>query len=294
MPPKVVSMGSKVAIVDLSEDNTQPFMQALKLIGSINDLNTAKRSVVVKVGVFDPKAENHATVSVVNAIINGFDKAPKIYLAESDNYRGTGLERLQIWKELFSERVVPFNLSTDQNTRKIKIADEEMDFSHILFKPNVLVSTHVLRSFEKGSILKNLFGLVPDPKKARFHKNLVTVLLDAYEAVGGIDLAILDGTYRYHNAGDMPHASPDDTRNRRKTDIIIVGRDAIAVETVGAILAGLKPEEMPIIQQAINRGLGEGDINKIEILGTSLETLKDRFASQSPTPKKRTRAKKRA
>jgi len=287
-------MVSKVAIVELGQDGTQSFRHALELIGKIDDLNTAKRSVVIKVGVFDPEAQNHTTVSVVNAIINGFDKAPKIYLAESDNYRGTGLERLQLWKELFSERVMPFNLSTDTDTRKVKIADEEMGFSHILFKPNVLVSTHVLRSFDKGSILKNLFGLVPDPKKARFHKNLVTVLLDTYEAVGGIDLAVLDGTYRYANAGNMPHAGPDDTRNRWKPNIILVGRDAIAVETVGATLAGLNPEKMPIIQEAVNRGLGEGNINKIEILGASLETLKERLASPSTIPKRRTSTKKKS
>jgi len=286
-------MVSKVAVVDLGQDAVGSFKQALELIGKIDDLNTAERPLTIKVGVFDPEAQNHTTVDVANAIINSFDKAPKIYLAESDNYRGTGLERLQLWKQLFSERVVPFNLSADTNTRKVKIADEEMNFSHILFKPNILVSTHVLRSFEKGSILKNLFGLVPDPKKARFHKNLVTVLLDAYEAVGGIDLAILDGTYRYKEAGNMPHAKRDDTMNRWKPNIIIVGRDAIAVETVGASLVGLEPEKMPIIQEAVNRGLGEGNIDKIEILGLSLETLKERLASPSTAPKRMSAKKKK-
>jgi uncharacterized protein (DUF362 family) len=150
----------------------------------------------------------------------------------------------------------------------------------------------VLRSFEKGSILKNLFGLVPDPKKARFHKNLVTVLLDAYEAVGGIDLAVLDGTYRYKEAGNMPHAKRDDTMNRWKPNIILVGRDAIAVETVGATLVGLEPEKMPIIQEAVNRGLGEGNIDKIETLGLSLETLKERLASPSTVTKRMSVKKK--
>jgi len=285
-------MVSKVAVVDLGQDAVGSFKHALELIGKIDDLNTAERPVTIKVGVFDPEAQNHTTVNVVNALIKGFDKTPKIYLAESDNYRGTGLERLQLWKELFSERIVPFNLSTDTNTRKVKIADEEMNFSHILFKPNVLVSTHVLRSFEKGSILKNLFGLVPDPKKARFHKNLVTVLLDAYEAVGGIDLAVLDGTYRYKEAGNMPHAKRDDTMNRWKPNIILVGRDAIAVETVGATLVGLEPEKMPIIQEAVNRGLGEGNIDKIETLGLSLETLKERLASPSTVTKRMSVKKK--
>jgi uncharacterized protein (DUF362 family) len=278
-------MPSKVAIVEFNEDVRGSFEQALKLIGNIDDLNTTERVVTIKVGVFDHRAETHSTVSVVDAIINGFNKAPRIFLAESDNYRGKGLERLQIWKELFTERVVPFNLSDDTNTRKVKIADEEINFSHILFKPNVLVSTHVLRGFEKGSILKNLLGLIPDAKKARFHKKLETVLLDVYEVIGGIDLAVLDATYAYRGAGAMPHAGPDSTRYRIRTNTLIAGRDAIAVEAVGATLAGLNPDKMPVIQEAVKRGLGEGCLEKIEILGTPIEIVKEKFSSAMKTLK---------
>jgi len=278
-------LSSKVAIVEFDEDVEEALRRAFELIGKIDDLNTTEKNVAIKVGVFDHKAETHTTVRVVDAIIKSFSKAPKIFVAESNNYRGNGLERLQIWKELFTERVVPFNLSDDTDTRKVKIVDEEIDFSHILFKPNVLVSTHVLRAFEKGSILKNLLGLIPDPKKARFHKKLETVLLDAYEAIGGIDLAVLDGTYTYRGAGAMPHAGPDSTRYRIKTNTLVVGRDAVAVETVGATLAGLNPDKMPAIQDAVERDLGEGHLEKIEILGTPVEAAKEKFSSAMKTLK---------
>ncbi len=264
-------MVSKVAVVELDEGVQASFKRALKLIGNIDDLNTSQRSVAVKVGVFDHRAEHHATVSVVDAIVNSFNKAPKIWLAESDNYRGTGTERLQIWKDLFTKRVVPFNLSEDKDTRKVQIAGEEMALSRILFKPNVFVSTHVLRSYDKGSVLKNLFGLTPDRKKARFHKKLEAVLLDAYEAIGGIDLAVLDGTYWHQSV------APTLAHKKVKTNILAVGRDAVAVETVGYALVGLKPEKVPVIKEAVKRGLGEGDISKIEVLGSSLDSLKERF-----------------
>jgi uncharacterized protein (DUF362 family) len=274
-----LDLPSKVALVEFENDIEEALNRALNLIGKIDDLNTKEKTVVIKVGVFDPKAETHSTVDVVNAIIKGFDKAPKIFLAESDNYKGKGLERLQIWKTLFNKRVQPFNLSEDKNTKKVKIADEEIEFSHILFKPNVFVSTHVLRTFEKGSILKNLFGLIPDLEKARFHKKLDTVLLDAYEAIGGIDLAVLDGTYVYRGAGAMPHAGVGGAGYRIRTNTLVVGRDAVAVETVGAALVGMKPEKMPVTQEAIKRGLGEGDIEQIQVLGTPFEDVQERFSS---------------
>lgn len=269
-------MRSKVAVVEFEGSVKKSFERAIELIGRIDDLNTSKRSVVIKVGVFDPEDENHATVSVVDAITRSFSKAPQIFLTESDNYRGTGSERLQIWKELFTERVVPFNLSDDAETKKVKVADEEMRLSHILFKPNVFVSTHVMRGFEKGSVLKNLFGLVPDPKKAKFHKKLDKLLPDICEAIGGIDLAVMDGTYLYKGPGGK---TPTASGYRVKMDTLLVGRDAIAVETVGAVLVGLKPEKMPVLREAVRRGLGEGNLMNIEILGSPFEEIEEKFSA---------------
>jgi len=265
---------SKVAVVEFKEDVEASFKRALKLIGKIDDLNTMERPVVVKLGVYDHKKEHHSTVSVVSAIINSFNLAPQIFLAESDNYLGRGSERLLIWKDLFNKRVVPFNLSDDMNVREVKIADEKIGFSHILFKPNVFVSTHVLRRYEKGSILKNLLGLIPERKKVRFHKKLETVLLDAYEAIGRIDLAVLDGTYAY------PSVAPKSAHKRVKTNVLLVGRDAIAVEAVGATVVGLNPDKMPVIKEAVRRGLGEGNVKEIEVLGSSIESIKEKIPQQ--------------
>ncbi len=267
---------SKVAIIEFDEDPAGALKQVLDMIGGIDDLNTAERFVVVKVGVFSHKAGNHTSVGIVDAITNCFDKAPKVFLAESDNYQGTGLERLQIWKELFTERIVPFNLSEDPDTRRVELANEEMNLSQILFKPNVLVDTHILRSFESGSILKNLFGCIPTSKKAKYHKILPTLLADVYEAIGGVALAVLDGTYFWRGAGGAPI----------QMNSLLVGRDAVAVETVGATLAGLNPQKMPVIQEFVKRSLGEGNLENIKIMGASLERLKEKFVSAAITQKK--------
>jgi len=268
---------SKVVVMECDKAVKQSVTQALKLI-QIDDLNTREKPVVVKVGVFNPKAEICTTVSLVDAIINAFDRTPKIFLAESDSYNGEALKRLQIWNKVFNARVIPFSLSTDKNIREVKIAGEKIPFSHTLFKPNVFISTHVPRRYENagikdlmnmGSILKNLLGLIPDIKKDRFHEKLATALLDIYEAIGGIDLAVLDGTYTFLGVNKK--------RNRIRTNVFLVGRDAISVEAVGAYLVGFEPMEMPVIQEAINRGLGEGDINKIEVLGSSVENLRQKI-----------------
>ena len=273
-------MTSKVAIVKFDENaEAESLKEALRLIGGINDLNTSKRTAVVKVGVFSHKAHNHTSIGFVDAIINSFNKAPKVFLAESDNYQGAGLERLQIWKELFSDRVEPVSLSDFKDARDVTLAGQRMKLSSLLFKPNVLINTHILRTFERGSILKNLFGCVPIRKKAKFHKTEIFGLLlaDIYEAIGGIDLSVMDGTYLWRGAGDL----------RVPMNILLAGRDAVAVETVGAILAGLKPERMPVTQEFVKRGLGVGDIEDIEIVGTSLESLREESKLAAKTLRKK-------
>ncbi|MDH5481862.1 MAG: DUF362 domain-containing protein [Candidatus Bathyarchaeota archaeon] len=260
-------MTSKVAIVESNDDDAKALSRTIQQIGGIDELNTSETSVVVKVGVFSHRATNHTSVDLVKAIVDSFYRAPKVLLAESDNYQGNGLERLQLWKKVFTEKVTPVNLSDEKNTRRVTLAGQEMNLSDVLFKPNVLVSTHILRSFERGSILKNLFGCVPSPKKAKYHKILSVLLADIYEAIGGIDLAVLDGTFFWRGAGDLPI----------RMNTLLVGKDAVAVEAVGGALAGLKLEKMPVLQEFVRRGLGEGDLRNIEVVGASLKTLKPKF-----------------
>jgi uncharacterized protein (DUF362 family) len=268
---------SKVAVIEFDGIRVgESLKQAIDLIGGITDLSTAKNHVIIKVGVFSHKAENHTSVNVVDAIINLFDNAPKIYLAESDNYQGTGSERLQLWRELFTERVTPLNLSEDHEPKIMKLTEHEVSLPSVLLKPKILVDTHVLRSFESGSILKNLFGCILDTKRAKYHKVLPTLLADVYEAIGGVDLAVLDGTHFWRDAGNNP----------TETNTLIAGRDAVAVETVGAVLAGLNPQKMPVIQEFVKRGLGEGDIEHIEIVGASFESIRDKFRSAAIAQKK--------
>ncbi|MFX0069411.1 MAG: DUF362 domain-containing protein [Promethearchaeota archaeon] len=256
-------MAPNVAIIDKDS-----FTEALDLIGGVNDLNTPETRVVVKVGIFNVETGICTTVNTLNSIVNSFDKAAKILVAESDSFAGPGLERLKIWKDCYNDRVVPFNLSDDKDKRTVDVAGESVPLSHILFEPNTFISTHVSRRYEDagdedlmnmGSIIKNLLGLIPDTKKFRFHEQLPTALLDIYEAIGGIDLAVLDVTRVFLG------------RKKKRVTVsprlLIVGKDAFAVEAAGAHLVGFDPTEMPVLQEARNRGLGEIDIDKIDILG---------------------------
>lgn len=257
-------MSVQVAVVHIQGDYRAAMHRALDLLGGLGPLNAPERRVTIKVGIFDPKSRHHACPEAVAALAEAFDRAPQVLLAESDNYCGPALERLHTcYGELFNQRIAPCSLSNDPQARVMTIAGEEMGLGSALFKPNVFVSIHVLRSFIKGSVIKNLFGCTPMVGKAKHHKNEIYphLLADIAQAAGGIDLAVLDGTFLFHNA----------TEKRVPVDLLIVGRDAAAVETVGAVMAGLKPEKLPQLVEFVRRGMGEGDLRNIQIVGISAE-----------------------
>jgi uncharacterized protein (DUF362 family) len=273
MQPEMTSV--PVALIDMKEFGTSSMREAARLLGGLKDINTSKREVLIKLGVFHHGFPQHTTVDVTDQIVSIFDKAPQVYLAESDNYRGTGDERLQIWKSLFTERVLPYNLSNDEDTRVVEvknpIKEVRIDLSHLVFKPTVFVSTHVLRSYTKGSVLKNLFGLTPIVKKAQYHRNEIfnNLLTTLYQAIGGIDLAVLDASSYHHKFSGV----------RSPTDLLVVGRDAVVVETVGYALCGQKIEEIGTIQAFVEKGLGQGDMDSIQILGADFDQMRSRVKS---------------
>jgi len=234
----------------------------------MNDLNSPEKRVIVKVGIYNPETGICTTSKTLQSIINAFDRSSEILITESDSGAGPGLERLQIWKECFNDRVVPYNLSDDKDTKDVEVAGETVPFPLIFSEPNTFISTHVPRRYEEagledlmnlGFVIKNLLGMIPDTKKHRFHDQLPIALLDIYEAVGGIDFAVIDATHVYRGY-----------KSKRMTispNILIVGTDAFAVEAVGGYMVGFESSEMPVLQEAKKRGLGETNIDRIEIIG---------------------------
>ncbi len=255
-------MPPKVALVRSDHGTAEAYTRAVQLLGGLDALNTSTREVTIKVGIYDQRNQNYPTLPVVRAVADAFTRAPRIRLVESDNHNGLALDRLQVWKALFSDRVMPYSLSTDPQVREGVVCGEIIRFSHVLCKPHVLVSLHVARQGTAGSIFKNLLGCIPDTRKERFHTTLGAALIDIAAAVDGIDLAVIDGTYVY--GSEWKAGQP---LSREQRNFLLVGRDPFAVEAVGSLLMGVDPLTIPSLVVAQQRGLGVTDVSNIEVLG---------------------------
>lgn len=71
--------------------------------------------------------------------------------------------------------------------------------------------------------------------------------------------------------------------NQVRMNCIVAGEDPVAVDNVCSRMMGLNPDDVEHITLAERMGLGTNDINKINLVGTALSTVKKNFRKNNGT-----------
>lgn len=120
--------------------------------------------------------------------------------------------------------------------------------------------------------IKNLYGLVTGVYKTELHKKYYAskefagILVDIYQEARPA-LTIVDAILAMEGDG------PGTSGSLRDADFIIAGSDCLAIDSILALVMGLRPEDIPTNKEAKDRGLGRADLNSIGILGDGLEDI---------------------
>jgi uncharacterized protein (DUF362 family) len=135
------------------------------------------------------------------------------------------------------------------------------------------LKTHSMARVTLG--IKNQWAYPQHEDRGKDHNfNLHSKLVDIYEYIKP-DITIIDGIEGTINGHYPPTAFED--RLVKKFNILIGGRDTLAVDVVGARIFGLTLEEVPHLKLAYERGLGEGNLSNINVIGKNLEEYKERY-----------------
>jgi uncharacterized protein (DUF362 family)/Pyruvate/2-oxoacid:ferredoxin oxidoreductase delta subunit len=131
------------------------------------------------------------------------------------------------------------------------------------------LKTHSLTLLTGG--VKNLYGTIPSGLRSRFHgdhprlEDFCQVLVDIF-SVAKPTLTIMDGVVAMEGegpAGGKP----------RNLGLILASHDAVALDAVAGRIIGLEPGEVRTTRIAHERGLGVGDLRKIEVVGERMESV---------------------
>ncbi|PKM97445.1 MAG: hypothetical protein CVU77_06005 [Elusimicrobia bacterium HGW-Elusimicrobia-1] len=177
---------------------------------------------------------------------------------------GAVCESENLYKVIFEKTgSVPFESQNPRNKRikTIDIAKAALDADALVSLPKM--KTHTLMLFT-GAI-KNLYGCVPGLRKAHYH--FMAVHPDDFaELLADITLivkprfSIVDAIVSME--GEGPSAG-----EQRRTGLIIMGADSVAVDAVMAAIMGFDPLRDHTLKACARLGLGTADLSRIEIVG---------------------------
>jgi uncharacterized protein (DUF362 family) len=223
-----------------------------------------------KVSVMENSTQANMTRIVF--AINGFKEvcektgANIIYLDEEDTktfeFKG---------KRSSSEDPKGYNLKTFRLPMTVVKIMENRDSITYINIPKL--KTHSMAGVTLG--VKNQWGYPQHEDRGKDHNyNLHSKLVDVYEYIKP-DITIIDGLEGTIHGHYPPTAWED--KLVKEFNILIGGRDTIAVDVVGARIFGLSVNEIPHLKIAYQRGLGEADLSKINVIGKDLDQYKEKY-----------------
>lgn len=133
--------------------------------------------------------------------------------------------------------------------------------------------------------IKNTFGTIPGLYKAECHSRApkeedFAKIIAKVHSITKPHLTVLDGIVGME--GDGPASG-----NLRNMNLIMAGRDAVAIDSCIARIIGLEARDIPVTREAFKMGLGEMEASRIELAGDDINGfIKGDFKLPQTTPLK--------
>jgi uncharacterized protein (DUF362 family) len=270
---------SSVAIVK-GERGHQPIFEALDLIDYKSALAGFSK-VLIKVNFITTMTwDTGATTDpmVVEALIERLQMIPKeVYVVESDAtltkadkaFDATGMKAM-----CQKHGVECLNLRYQKEKVKIPVPNS-MTLSAItvpkIVTESAIISAAKMKTHTATKVtlgMKNMFGLLPDKFKAKYHARGISKVIVDINSVIKPHLTVIDGFVAMEGRG--PTDGP-----AVKMDLIFAGKDPVATDATCSRVMGIDPHEISHIRTAAQKGLG--NIDYIEVLGSKVDEVKRVF-----------------
>ncbi|MBS7625003.1 DUF362 domain-containing protein [Candidatus Bathyarchaeota archaeon] len=201
--------------------------------------------------------------------------ASEVLIGETPTYRRQTETILQYKKlademgakflELNNYPFVEVNVENPRFFKKVRL-------SKPLLESDVFINVPTLKTHASCGItvsIKNMYGLIPPEDRVLYHtlNRVEEAIVDLYKAKRA-DLIVVDGTYTTFHLGPRPI---EDFKETFRLNLTLAGFDPVAIDTISAKILGINPSSLRYLKWAEEDGLGTRDINRIRILGVSLE-----------------------
>ncbi len=269
---------SVVAIVK-GERGHDPVFKALEMINYKKAL-AGYDKVLIKVNfICEYTWDSGATTDplVVEAIILKLKELPvKVYVVESDAsmtnadkaFEATGMKEMCI-----RNGVEWLNLRHVEDKVKLKIPNGETlgDITvPRLVTESAIISAAKLKTHTATTVtlgMKNMFGLLPDKLKAKYHARGISSVIVDINTVLKPAITVIDGFVGMEGNGPV-NGEPV------QMNLIIAGTNAVATDATGCRIMGIDPKQVKHIRRANEKGLG---IIEPEVIGEKIQVVTRQF-----------------
>jgi len=270
---------SKVAVVKGVRGH-EPVLKALNLIDFKKALSGWERALV-KVNFISTKTwETGATTDpmVVEAIIKALGDLPvEVYVVESDATMTNADKAFEVtgMKEMCERNGVGW-INLRHVKEKVTLPVPEAEALERIKVPRIvtesaIISAAKLKTHSETGVtlgMKNMFGLLPDKFKAKYHARGIGKVVVDINTVLRPALTIIDGFVAMEGRGPV-HGNPV------QMGLVIAGVDPVATDATACRIMGIDPHEIWHIHRAHEKALGE--IDDVEIVGDDIDNVRREF-----------------
>lgn len=269
----------KVAVVEAGADIRAAVERSVELVGGLR-LKGGER-VVVKPNLCNAKNPDGMVITdfrIIEAVIGLVrEHSGSVVVVESDNISDTADNRARKsgLLDLLDGLGVEFlNLSGDEHEvhevagRKLRLPRTVLDADYFVNLPKIKTEGHVKVTLS----IKNLFGVPQRRKKSKLHGQLGEILPYLAKVIRS-DLIVVDGIVAMEGNGPL-------IGTPRELGVVVAGVNPASVDAVCSCMMGFDPREIGYLDAANAMGLGEIDIDGIEVVGDGWE----RFACEFERP----------
>jgi len=280
---------SKVSIVKTDsnpgfEEIRKAVQRSIDLIGGIDDIIHPGDLVLINPSWVAPPVEREAAcitlpevTQAIADIVTGL--GGKAVIAESS---AVGVDSEKViessgYRELRKKGYSVVDLKKSKTSAQMPV-DHGKVFGTVecwglVKEADVIISVPKLKTHDQTEMtcsIKKLKGLLTDKaKKAMHQEGLFEGVVDLLSAVKP-KLTIVDAIICQEGIGPV-FGKPVEM------DLVIAGKDLVAVDSVCARIIGYDPRETLLTVNAAARGLGNMDASRIEICGERVENVRRRF-----------------
>lgn len=251
--------------------------KALRLIGGLDWVRPGMR-IIVKPNLLLPKHPDAAGTThpvLIDALLRQLTRrGAEVVIGDSPG----GPFSARLLKLVYdSTRMTPLardGVTLNDNVQSVQMANpsgailKQVDIAEFILKADAIISvaklkTHTFMAYT-GAV-KNLFGVVPGTIKAEYHQRMpdsedfARMLVDLAEFVKP-RLSIIDGVIGME--GNGPSGGQP-----RPVGVIIASVNPHLADLVATSLIGMRPEEVPTLKAAVERGLCPARMTQVRVLG---------------------------